>query len=178
MTNIFGERRGRDTCLCFCLILKKKKRSFLEYLLYVSPWLINAYAVMVLSYAVIRGKMKKKYIKDFFHLVDDNKTCGTCTLLNNFTHAHTHTQTLRHTQMRCMLSKLLFHSLSDMQCEPDVGGGGYPPDFSKYRLQCGFVKRKCKTLCHSNIKMKQKKATYPPLSSVQAFVFSLLKSNF
>lgn len=123
-------------------------------------------------------KWKKKYIKDFFHLVDDNKTCGTCTLLNNFTHAHTHTQTLRHTQMRCMLSKLLFHSLSDMQCEPDVGGGGYPPDFSNYRLQCGFVKRKCKTLCHSNIKMKQKKVTYPPLSSVQSFVFSLLKSNF
>lgn len=50
-------------------------------------------------------------------------------------HTCTHApQTLRHTLMRCMLSKLLFHSLSDMQCEPDVGGGGYPPDFSNYSV--------------------------------------------
>lgn len=122
MTNIFGERRGRDTRLCFCLIFEREKKCFLQYLLYVSPRLINAYAVMVFSYAVIRGQMEKKYIKNSFRLLDDNKTCGTCTLLNNFTHRHTQTltqkHTLAHTQVRCMLSKLLFHSLSDMQREP------------------------------------------------------------
>lgn len=71
MPNIFAERREEKKhtlVYVFCLILEKK--SFLEYLLYVSPWLINAYAVMVL-YAVIRGEYKKnKQTTDLFHLVD------------------------------------------------------------------------------------------------------------
>lgn len=105
MLNIFAER-GKKNLYLFCLILKMFLQIFVV-CFRVYPWLINEYAVMVLSYAAIRGEYKNWFVP--FGRLIKNKHLG-----------HFHVE-LFHAEMRCKLSELPFHpSLSGKQSEPDI----------------------------------------------------------
>lgn len=91
-------REGK-TSLCFCLILKTFLQIFVV-CFRVYPWLINEYAVMVLSYTAIRGEYKKIFKKTWF------VSFGRLTKINFWVIFIVEPF---QTEMHCMLSEIPFH---------------------------------------------------------------------